>query len=162
MNSASWQSYGEHHLERRTTLPEVDRIDWGFWGTGPGAEVLGDLTGKRVLDIGCGPGRHAAYLVREHGAVVDALDSSPSQHERARTRYGDLPGLRLVLADATEHLETAEPYDVIYSMNAVPYIDPHRLLPAVATALRPGGTFFFTALHTRHCFSDLVRSQIAR
>ncbi|MEU6179862.1 hypothetical protein [Streptomyces coeruleorubidus] len=47
-----------------------------------------------------------------------------------------------------EHLRSAEPYDVIYSVNAVPYIDPHRLLPALAAALRPGGRLCFTVLHT--------------
>jgi 8-oxo-dGTP pyrophosphatase MutT (NUDIX family) len=79
---------------------------------------------------------------------VDAVDASAGQYERACARYGSLPGLRLILADAVEHLRSAEPYDVIYSVNAVPYIDPHRLLPALAGALRPGGRLCFTALLT--------------
>ncbi|WP_461077842.1 bifunctional class I SAM-dependent methyltransferase/NUDIX hydrolase [Streptomyces deserti] len=129
-------------------LPEVERIDWGPGDTGPGTEVLGEVSGRRVLDLGCGPGRHAAHLVRAHGALVDAVDASPSQYARARARYGSLPGLRLVLADAVEHLRTAQPYDVVYSVNAVPYIDPYRLLPALAAALKPGGRLCFTVLHT--------------
>ncbi|MFI6856575.1 bifunctional class I SAM-dependent methyltransferase/NUDIX hydrolase [Streptomyces sp. NPDC050416] len=148
VNAEAWHTYGAHHLRRGTVLPEVARIDWGFEGAGPGIEVLGELTGRRVLDLGCGPARHAAYLVRAHGALVDAVDSSAGQLERARARYGSLPGLRLVLGDAVEHLRSAEPYDVIYSVNAVPYIDPHRLLPALAAALKPGGRLCFTVLHT--------------
>lgn len=140
--------YGAHHLRRGTVLPEAAGLDWGFGGGGPGAEVLGELTGRRVLDLGCGPARHAAHLVRAHGALVDAVDASPGQCERARARYGSLPGLRLVLADAVEYLRSAEPYDVVYSVNAVPYLDPHRLLPALAGALRPGGRLCFTVLHT--------------
>ncbi|MET9515793.1 class I SAM-dependent methyltransferase [Streptomyces sp. NPDC002994] len=147
-NATAWEAYGRHHVHRRTALAELDRFDWGWWGTGPGAEVLGDLTGKRVLDLGCGTGRHAAHLVREHGAVVDAIDSSPSQHARARSRYPGLAGLRLVLADAVDHLAHAEPYDVIYSVHGLTYLDPHRALPALADGLKPGGLLCFTTLHT--------------
>ncbi|WP_033307213.1 bifunctional class I SAM-dependent methyltransferase/NUDIX hydrolase [Streptomyces iakyrus] len=148
VNAEAWDAYGAHHLRRGTVLPEVTDIGWGFAGGGPGSEVLGELTGRRVLDLGCGTARHAAHLVRAHGALVDAVDASAGQYERARARYGELPGLRLVLGDAVEHLRTAEPYDVVYSVNAVPYVDPHRLLPALAGALRPGGRLCFTVLHS--------------
>ncbi|GAA2429009.1 class I SAM-dependent methyltransferase [Streptomyces macrosporus] len=147
-NSRAWTAYGSHHLERATAVPEVDRFTWGFRPTGPGAEVLGDLAGRRVLDLGSGLGRHAAHLVREHGALVDAVDASPTQHRRATARYGRLPGLTLVLADAVDHLERAAPYEVIYSVHGLAYIDPHRLLPALAAALRPGGRLVFSVLHT--------------
>ncbi|MET8331701.1 bifunctional class I SAM-dependent methyltransferase/NUDIX hydrolase [Streptomyces sp. NPDC005181] len=148
VNIKAWMRYGSHHVDRRTPVPDVERIDWGFWGAGPGAEVLGDLRGVRVLDIGSGIGKHAAHLVREHGAVVDAIDASPGQHQRARDRYGSLGGLQLLLGDAVEHLQTTEPYDVIYSIGGFPYIDPHRLLPALAAALKPDGKLCFTVLHT--------------
>ncbi|MFE9597137.1 NUDIX domain-containing protein [Streptomyces hokutonensis] len=147
-NTEAWTAYGRHHLQRGTPLAEVVRIDWGPGGTGPDTSILGDLEGRRVLDLGCGPARHAAHLARDHGVLVDAVDSSPTQIERARTRYAQLPGLNMFLADAVDHLHTAAPYDVIYSVHSVPYIDPHRLLPALATGLKPGGRLCFTVLHT--------------
>ncbi|GGN79839.1 hypothetical protein GCM10011579_064740 [Streptomyces albiflavescens] len=147
-NSRAWTAYGEHHLRRGTHVPEVDRLAWGFWPTGPGTEVLGDLCGQRVLDLGSGLGKYAAFLVREHGARIDAVDSSPTQHERALARYGDLPGLTLHLADAADHLVRADPYDLIYSIHGLGYIDPRRLLPALTTALKPGGRLVFSVLHT--------------
>ncbi|MFI6033620.1 bifunctional class I SAM-dependent methyltransferase/NUDIX hydrolase [Streptomyces sp. NPDC051315] len=148
VNADAWQAYAAHHLRRGTVVAAAERIDWGFPGAGPDDAFLGDLKGRRVLDLGCGTARHAARLVRAHGAEVDAVDSAPGQIERARARYGSLPGLRLVHADAVAHLRTARPYDVVYSVNAVPYVDPRRLLPALATALTPGGTLCFSALHT--------------
>ncbi|MFI6277905.1 methyltransferase domain-containing protein [Streptomyces sp. NPDC050988] len=147
-NRTAWTAYGRHHIDRATKIPDAPRICWGFWPIGPGAEVLGDLSGKRVLDLGSGMGKYAAHLVREHAAVVDAVEASPTQHERALARYGALPGLNLIHADAVEHLERAEPYDVIYSIHGVGYIDPHRLLAALRTALKPGGLLIFSVLHT--------------
>lgn len=147
-NAAAWQAYAAHHLRRGTVLDDAERIDWGFPGAGPDDSFLGELRGRRVLDLGCGTARHAARLVRAHGAVVDAVDSSEGQIERARARYGSLPGLRLIHADAVAHLRAAPPYDVICSVNAVPFVDPRRLFPALATALVPGGTLCFSALHT--------------
>jgi len=122
------------------------RFDWGFPGAGPGAGILGDISGLRVLDLGCGTARHAAYLVHAYGASVDAVDSGP--HERAPAEHGSLPGPRLVRADPVEYLSTTEPYDVIYSVDAVASIDPRRLLPALSSALRPGGTLCFGVPHT--------------
>ncbi|MFJ2420633.1 NUDIX domain-containing protein [Streptomyces brevispora] len=147
-NIEAWERYGAHHIDRRTPVPDVERIDWGVPGAVPGVEVLGDLSGKRVLDLGSGIAQHAAHLVREHGAAVDAVDASPGQYQRACDRFGELSGLCLVLGDAVEHLKSAEPYDVIYSIGGVPYIDPHRLLPALAAALKPNGTLCFTTLET--------------
>ena len=147
-NAEAWTTYGRHHLQRGTLLAEVVRIDWGPGGTGPGTAILGDLDGRRVLDLGSGLARHAAHLARDRGALVDAVDFSPTQIERARARYDEVPGLNVVLADAVEHLQAAAPYDVIYSVHSVPYIDPHRLLPALSAALKPGGRLCFTVLHT--------------
>ncbi|MFH8520629.1 class I SAM-dependent methyltransferase [Streptomyces gelaticus] len=82
------------------------------------------------------------------GADVTAVDTSPAQHQRATTRYPDIPGLRPVCADAVSHLRDADPYDLIYSVGSVPYLDPDRLLPVLANGLKPGGLLLFSALHT--------------
>src|SRR2546421_4941598 len=50
--------------------------------------LLPPIQGKRVLDIGCGPGLYAAWFV-EHGAQVVGLDISSQMVERARLRVGD-------------------------------------------------------------------------
>ncbi|MFF5256465.1 NUDIX domain-containing protein [Streptomyces leeuwenhoekii] len=146
-NRATWTAYGTHQLARGIGLPELDRWAWDIPAASPGAEVLGDVTGLRVLDLGSGLGRHAAFLAAL-GARVTAVDSSPTQHQRAAARYAGTPGLRLLCADAVDHLRAADPYDLVYSVSGVPFMDPRRLLPALANGLRPGGRFVFTALHT--------------
>lgn len=76
---SAWDAYGRHHLKRGTPLPDLERITWGPGVDGPGDEVLGDLAGLRVLDLGCGTGRHAAHLARAYGARVDGVDASPAR-----------------------------------------------------------------------------------
>ncbi|MDX2702809.1 NUDIX domain-containing protein [Streptomyces sp. PA03-6a] len=147
-NADAWTAYGAHHVARGTDVPDADDISWGFWPDEHGVEALGDLRGRRVADLGSGLARHAAHLVRAHGADVDAVEASPTQYERAAARYSAVPGLRLILADAVEHLRRADPYEVIYSVHGFAYVDPRRLLPAVADALAPGGRLVFSVLHT--------------
>ncbi|MFF2773832.1 NUDIX domain-containing protein [Streptomyces sp. NPDC058052] len=143
-----WTLYGRHQLGRTFDLPELETWAWDIPGCGgPGIEVLGEVAGMRVLDLGAGVGRHAALLAAL-GARVTAVDSSPTQHQRALARYPDTPGLRLVCADAVDHVRDAAPYDLIYSVSGVPFLDPHRLLPVLANGLRPGGRLVFSALHT--------------
>ncbi|MFD7853415.1 class I SAM-dependent methyltransferase [Streptomyces microflavus] len=143
----TWNVYGTHQLARGLELPELNRWDWSTPGIGPGIEALGDVNGLRVLDLGSGLGRHAAHLAAR-GADVTAVDASRTQHQRALARYPDTPGLHLVCADAVAHLRDADPYDLIYSVGSVPYLNPDRLLPALANALAPGGRLLFSALHT--------------
>ncbi|GHO90057.1 methyltransferase [Reticulibacter mediterranei] len=50
--------------------------------------LLPSIQGKRVLDIGCGPGLYAAWFI-EHGAQVVGFDISGEMVERARLRVGD-------------------------------------------------------------------------
>ncbi|GLW98908.1 class I SAM-dependent methyltransferase [Microtetraspora sp. NBRC 16547] len=149
MNRAAWQ---EHARQRQTTEPQgpspaPPRIYWGQHpGVGPGAEILGDLTGRTVIDLGCGPGHHAAYLLTL-GAIVTGIDIADAQIERARNRYGHLAGITFTVADAIDFLGEVE-CDICYSVfGAVGLAPPERLLPAIAAALRPGGLLAFSVPH---------------
>ncbi|CCK32125.1 putative MutT-family protein [Streptomyces davaonensis JCM 4913] len=148
MNADAWLEYGRRQLDRGYQPPEVTEIDWGFWRTGPGTGVLGDVAGYRLLDIGSGTGIHAAHLARDHAAFVDAIDFSATQQQRAQGRFASLSGVRFLLGDATAHLRDAEPYDLVYSVHGLSYIDPYRLLPALRDGIRPHGRLVFSALHT--------------
>ncbi|MGI5457637.1 bifunctional class I SAM-dependent methyltransferase/NUDIX hydrolase [Streptomyces sp. CA-249302] len=148
VNADAWLEYGRRQLDRSYQPPEVAEIDWGFWGTGPGTGVLGDVAGYRLLDIGSGTGIHAAHLARDHAAFVDAIDLSATQQQRARDRFASLPGVRFLLGDAAAHLRDAEPYDLVYSVHGLSYIDPYRLLPVLRDGIRPNGRLVFSVLHT--------------
>ena len=57
-----------------------DRLRPAGWRWRALAEVLvaeGDLSSRRVLDVGCGTGRLLEYLMSAHGACVAGVDASP-------------------------------------------------------------------------------------
>ncbi|MEU3794585.1 class I SAM-dependent methyltransferase [Streptomyces fructofermentans] len=111
-NTRSWTLYGRRQLAHAYVPPIPDRLSWTPWeGVGPGAEVLGDVTGRRVLDIGSGAGHHAVHLVLAHGAHVTGIELSATQYERAASTHVDVPGVSFAQGDVVEHLAEAEPFD---------------------------------------------------
>jgi SAM-dependent methyltransferase len=147
-----WHHYGRTRAATDRAVPDTFHWNWNQDG-GPGAEILGDLTGRRVGDLGAGAARHAAHLATRHRPeVVVAVDASPAQCAMATDLYGHLaPRLRIAPSDVVSHLyATPGAYDVLYSVfGAVDFTEPRELLPAAVAALRPGGRLVFSTL--THC-----------
>jgi len=125
------------------------RLEWTRQpGTGPPPDILGDLTGKVVVELGCGAGHNLAVLAARHGAAVTGIDHDPAKVARARELYGHVPGLRVILSDAASYLNVlpAESVDACLSIfGAFSFTgQPARLLQAAARALRPGGLLAVT------------------
>jgi 2-polyprenyl-6-hydroxyphenyl methylase/3-demethylubiquinone-9 3-methyltransferase len=107
------------------------------------------LTGKAVVDIGCGGGILAESMARK-GAKVTGTDLS----EKA-LRVADLHGLesgvqvRYELASA-EDLAEREPgsYDVVTCMEMLEHVpDPAAIVQACARLVKPGGRVFFSTIN---------------
>lgn len=132
-----------------------DRLEWTPWpGRGPGTELFGDITGRRVAELGCGPGDHAAYLAAHGAAHVHGIDSAADRITAARTRWPRITGITWLLGDAADVLgRLPRPLDVCYSVfGALYYTAPDRLLPRIRARLVPGGRLVFsvTELRTGH------------
>jgi SAM-dependent methyltransferase len=121
------------------------------------ARLLGDVRGRRVLEVGCGAAQCARWLATQ-GGVVTALDVSAGQLVHAR-RLGAATGVvvPLVQADATALPFADECFDVACSaFGAVPFVaDSGAVMRQVARVLRPGGRWVFSVTHPlRWCFPD--------
>ncbi|MBY6185874.1 methyltransferase domain-containing protein [Marinobacter hydrocarbonoclasticus] len=120
-------------FERPTTLAMLDR-------------VMSDLTGKNVLDLGCGSGEYVAELLAR-GARVTALDLAAPMVELVQQRF---------VGDARVHcyqqdlalglpLEQDGQYDLVLSPLMVHYLEDQRpFFAECARVLKPGGRLLFS------------------
>lgn len=113
------------------------------------AQLLGDVAGRRVLEIGCGSAPCARWL-RRAGAVVVGLDLSAGMLARAaelnRSTGVQVP---LVQADAAALPVMDASVDLACSaFGGLPFVaDVAAVLAEVARVLRPGGRFVASVNH---------------
>jgi SAM-dependent methyltransferase len=114
------------------TAPEMRHI----------VQRLGDLKGRKLLDVGCGLGEASVYFALQ-GAEVTASDLSPGMLE-ATCQLAHGHGVSV-----TPHLAAAEDlqlppkarFDVIYAGNLLHHVDIEATLRRVKPHLKPGGLF---------------------
>jgi SAM-dependent methyltransferase len=121
------------------------------------ARLLGDVTDKRVLEVGCGSAPCARWLAAQ-GAHPVALDLSAAMLRHAAA-LGAATRLVVPLVQAgAERLPfTDASFDAVCSaFGAVPFVaEPERVMREVARVLRPGGRWVFAVNHPmRWMFSD--------
>jgi len=113
------------------------------------AHLLGDVAGRRVLEIGCGSAPCARWL-RTEGADVVALDLSAGMLARAaelnRSTGIDVP---LLQADAGALPLASGSVEIACSaFGGLPFVaDVEGALTEVARVLRPGGRFVASVNH---------------
>jgi SAM-dependent methyltransferase len=74
-------------------------------------ELFDRCRARRVLDVACGSGRHAAQF-SQWGLSVEGADASPAMIDHARTLHGERPGLRWVVRPFEKPAVATEPFDV--------------------------------------------------
>jgi SAM-dependent methyltransferase len=143
-----------------------DQFEWTREpGIGPALGVLGEVTGRAVVELGCGSGHNLAHLVAHRRARGLGIDHDPDKIERATRLYGHLPGIGFHLGDAAETLSTltSGSVDVCLSIfGALSFADPGPILAAAARALRPEGLLALTLRADDHHDTVIVLSRKAK
>ncbi len=110
-------------------------------------ELLPDLAGAKILDLGCGFGAFDRWAARQGAEQIIAVDVSSNMLKRAREltdnslidyRQGDIGALDIPESE----------FDLIYSALAIHYIeDLHTLCQTMRAKLREGGQLIATLEH---------------
>jgi SAM-dependent methyltransferase len=148
---------GDYYAEHGAFLGDADFV-WGPENLRERtARLLGDVDGRRVLEVGCGAGQCSRWLLAR-GALPVGFDISGAQLAEA-LRLGDRTGLVVpfVQADAQQLPFADGSFDLACSAyGAVPFVaDSAGVMREVARVLRPGGRWVFATTHPfRWCFRD--------
>ena len=111
-------------------------------------EALGDVGGRDVLDLGCGTGRHSAWL-SSAGARVTAVDFSEGMLEEARRKVPPGRQVRFIAHDLHEPLPLRDAsFDAVVSGLVLEHLrDLPRFFAEAHRVLRPSGRAAVSAMH---------------
>jgi ubiquinone/menaquinone biosynthesis C-methylase UbiE len=144
----AWNEISRHY-QAEHTIP-CDFVHYGpHCPNEDQLQLIGEVRGKRVLEIGCGGGQ-CSIAFAKRGAIATGIDISDEQVAFARElarehgvqatfRQGDVTSLKGI-GDASQ--------DVVFSAYALMYVE--RLDPCfgeVRRVLVPGGLFVFSVDH---------------
>ena len=117
-------------------------ITWGVFASPD--DVIGDVDGLDVVELGCGTAYFSAWLARR-GARVVGVDPTPAQLETARRMQAEM-GIEFQLVEAIAEdvpLPDASFDLAVSEYGASLWADPDKWIPEAARLLRPGGRLIF-------------------
>ncbi|TDD59193.1 class I SAM-dependent methyltransferase [Kribbella antibiotica] len=145
-----WNSAAAEYLAEHGDFLGDDRFVWCPEGVDEAdAQLLGNVRGKSILEVGCGAGQCTRWLTAQ-GAQAVAFDISVEQLQVSRTldrKTGTTA--RAVAADATAIPFADATFDIACSaFGALPFVaDAGTVLREIARALKPGGLLVFSVTH---------------
>lgn len=135
-------------------------VDWVFLYDAD-LELLGDVEGEDVLELGCGGGQ-CTVAMAERGANVTGIDLSAAQLEYARELVAERGvDVELVQGDVTDLSGFADAsFDVAFNAFVFQWVeDVAACFEETYRVLGPGGRFAFT---TPHPYDEVVDPETHR
>lgn len=146
-NSFYWDTKGNEFL-RAIVLP-----NYGAFVSEEKHQLFGDISGKKLLEIGCGNGQSLQYQAERNASELWAVDISERQIEKATYHLESL-GLsaKLICSPMEEECGIPEEYfDYVYSIYAIGWTtDLESTFTRIASYLKKDGVFIFSWSHPIH------------
>jgi SAM-dependent methyltransferase len=147
VNREGWTRANAEYTDARARKAWAqEEISWGKWSL-PESKIqaLPDLSGKEVVELGCGTGYFGAWLKRHGASRVVGVDVTPAQLDTAR-RMNEEFGLDLEFRlENAEHTSLPDAsFDLVFSeYGASIWCDSKLWLTEAARLLRPAGELIF-------------------
>lgn len=153
-----WDANADEYLAEHGSTLGADDFVWGPEGLREeAARLLGDLAGRRVVEVGAGAAQCSRWCAAQ-GAQALATDVSAGMLAAAATLNASSPTpVPLVQADARAlPLADGSVEAVFTSYGAIPFVpDAEAVHREAFRVLRPGGTWAFSVTHpVRWAFPD--------
>jgi len=136
---------------------------WGPNGIRQAEELASHFTitkDMRILDLGCGMGLSALYLVQAYGAEVFATDlfADPTENHERFQSLGVADKIVPMLLDATQPIPFAKRYfDVIFSVGAYNIFSANEeMLPKLISYVKKGGYIAVAFPGLKYDFGDNI------
>ncbi len=146
-NSFYWDTIGNDFL-RAIVLPY-----YGAFVSEDKCRLFGDVSGKKMLEIGCGNGQSLQYHGERHASELWGVDLSAKQIERA-AQHLNARGLSARLIRSPMEEECGLPvdyFDYVYSIYAIGWTtDLEGTFRRIASYLKQDGVFIFSWSHPIH------------
>lgn len=144
-NQASWTKDSEEFEASGRRDWTADDPSWGIWLI-PEAEagLLPEVSGKDVIELGCGTGYVSAWL-HKRGARPVGIDPTWAQLSRAHRFQKEFDRRFPLIQAPAEAVPLADQsFDIAISeYGASIWSDPYLWIPEAARLLRPGGELIF-------------------
>lgn len=146
-NTNFWDTIGSEFLGA-TALPY-----YGSFVTEEKLQLFGDVTNKKLLEIGCGNGHSLKYIIDKGASELWGTDISPMQLERTK-EFLVSNGMDANLICAPMESEGGIPkqyFDYVYSVYAIGWTtDLNQTFYNISSYLKKDGIFIFSWSHPIH------------
>lgn len=141
----------------RLRFSDDEYLDHQPW-VRPAFAQLGDIRGKRILDLGCGHGM-AAIVMARRGAKVTVCDLSTGYCKEVRKRAAaNNVNIEVVAADAEQLPIADNTFDAIWGHAVLHHLDVHVAAREVSRVMRPHGFAVFSEPWNGNPFVRMLRS----
>jgi len=115
----------------------------------------GDLTDKKVLDVGCGSGR-VSFLLAKNGAKVTGVDYSQNMINLAKKCQATqgLPNIEFTHGDL-EQFSPDEKYDISIALGVIDYVDNAKEFLSKMNTLTKSKSI--VSFHIKYSYNSLPR-----
>lgn len=139
--------YEQWHKDYNKNILDIDKLNMMKWHKTVLSFLDKDLSGKKMLEVGCGNGDFSNYLSLNHNADILGLDFSTESIKIANQKK-DVFGAKtssFMVGDAQNISLPDNSFDIIVSCECLEHIPvPQKMVSEIFRLLKPGGRVVLT------------------